>query len=100
MFKQEKQLEIWIRRGDRYEQFKTYPICAYSGHRGPKLREGDSQSPEGFYRVGATQMNPLQPVSPIHQSGLSQRLRSGEQTHRQRAHGEWQLCVAGLLRDD
>ena len=50
VFKQERQLEIWIRRGDTYEQFKTYPICAYSGGLGPKLREGDHQSPEGFYK--------------------------------------------------
>jgi hypothetical protein len=35
VFKQEQQFEIWIRRGDRYEQFKTYPICAYSALHAP-----------------------------------------------------------------
>jgi murein L,D-transpeptidase YafK len=60
VFKLEKQLEVWIRRGgDYYEHFKTYPICAYSGGLGPKLKDGDHQSPEGFYQVRPAQMNPL-----------------------------------------
>lgn len=29
----------------------TYPILGMSGVKGPKLREGDRQVPEGFYRV-------------------------------------------------
>ena len=31
--------------------YKSWPICTYSGDLGPKLREGDGQSPEGFYFV-------------------------------------------------
>lgn len=58
IFKQEKQLEIWLRNGLTYNHFKTYPICFNSGRLGPKLREGDKQSPEGFYTVGASQLNP------------------------------------------
>lgn len=58
IFKQEKQLEIWLRNGLTYKLFKTYPICYNSGRLGPKLREGDKQSPEGFYAVGAKQLNP------------------------------------------
>ncbi len=58
IFKQEKQLEIWLRNGLTYRLFKTYPICYNSGRLGPKLREGDKQSPEGFYTVGAKQLNP------------------------------------------
>jgi murein L,D-transpeptidase YafK len=33
-------------------------ICNWSGDLGPKLKEGDGQSPEGFYAVGLKQLNP------------------------------------------
>ena len=49
IFKQESQLEVWAQRGERYTLVKTYPICKWSGELGPKLKEGDRQSPEGFY---------------------------------------------------
>jgi len=58
LFKQEKELEVWLRNGLTYDHFKTYSICYNSGKLGPKLREGDKQSPEGFYTVGANQLNP------------------------------------------
>jgi len=58
IFKMEGELEVWIRKNGSYALFKTYPICSYSGYPGPKLYEGDWQSPEGFYRVSASQMNP------------------------------------------
>ena len=58
VFKQPKQLEVWLRTGEKFELFKTYPICTYSGSIGPKLREGDQQSPEGFYTVSGGQLNP------------------------------------------
>lgn len=45
-------------RGERYALFDSYPICAFSGGPGPKLAEGDGQSPEGFYEVGRRQLNP------------------------------------------
>lgn len=38
--------------------FKTWDICTYSGVLGPKLKQGDGQSPEGFYFVKPSQMNP------------------------------------------
>mgnify|MGYP000138117933 CR=1 FL=1 len=38
--------------------FKTWDICTYSGKLGPKLKQGDGQSPEGFYFVKPAQMNP------------------------------------------
>ena len=59
IFKQEKALELWVEARGRYRLFKTYPICVYSGGLGPKLRTGDLHSPEGFYDVGAENMNPL-----------------------------------------
>lgn len=58
IFKHENELELWVRRGERYELFRTWPICTWSGELGPKLRQGDRQSPEGFYSVGRSQLNP------------------------------------------
>ena len=59
IFKQESQLEVWKRnRSGRYALLKTYEICAWSGELGPKMKEGDRQAPEGFYKVGPGQMNP------------------------------------------
>lgn len=51
IFKAESELEIWMRKGERYELFATYPICHWSGTLGPKLLEGDRQAPEGVYDV-------------------------------------------------
>ena len=58
IFKQEKELEVWIRDNRRFTHFKTYTICDLSGQLGPKLAEGDKQSPEGFYTVTAERMHP------------------------------------------
>ena len=58
IFKQEKELEIWIKDGLKFKHFKTYIICFNSGTIGPKVTEGDLQSPEGFYQVTKDQMNP------------------------------------------
>jgi murein L,D-transpeptidase YafK len=54
------ELELWVepQPGGAYALFKTYPICAFSGGPGPKLREGDMQAPEGFYAVAPGRMNP------------------------------------------
>src|SRR5947208_1025455 len=51
IFKREFELELWMRRGDRFQRFAVYPICRWSGRLGPKLEEGDGQAPEGFYTV-------------------------------------------------
>lgn len=58
IFKLPGELEIWLGQNGRYRFFKSYPICSYSGYLGPKLKEGDWQSPEGFYSVTAERMNP------------------------------------------
>jgi len=58
IFKKESLLEVWIRSETEYEHLKDYNICAYSGDLGPKLKEGDRQSPEGFYKVKKHQLNP------------------------------------------
>lgn len=59
IFKQEAVLELWVRgRDGRFALFSSYPICYFSGELGPKLRVGDRQSPEGFYTVPASALNP------------------------------------------
>jgi murein L,D-transpeptidase YafK len=59
IFKSESELEIWKAKDDgRFYHFKTYPICDWSGTLGPKVNQGDRQTPEGFYLVSAPQMNP------------------------------------------
>jgi len=49
VFKAESELEVWLKKKHRFVRFATYPICYWSGNLGPKLREGDKQTPEGFY---------------------------------------------------
>jgi murein L,D-transpeptidase YafK len=58
VFKREFELEMWMKRGGRFELFATYPICMWSGGLGPKLKQGDRQAPEGFYTVDSTALNP------------------------------------------
>ncbi len=58
IFKLDSELELWMEKDGRYVKFATYPICRFSGRLGPKLREGDNQSPEGFYTVAKEQLNP------------------------------------------
>jgi len=59
IFKREHLLELWMQgAAGRFELFRSYPICKYSGGLGPKLAEGDRQAPEGFYRVAKAQLNP------------------------------------------
>ncbi|WP_247743534.1 murein L,D-transpeptidase family protein [Shimia sp. R10_1] len=59
IFKEEKTLELWLKsEAGPYQLFRSYPICNHSGALGPKLKEGDRQSPEGFYRVDKAALNP------------------------------------------
>ncbi len=59
LFKEERQLEIWQQGNTgHYTLRNTFPICHYSGLTGPKLLEGDLQSPEGFYSLTSDRINP------------------------------------------
>jgi len=60
IFKAESELELWIKapQVNTFELKETFPICRWSGELGPKLREGDGQSPEGFYKVRRASLNP------------------------------------------
>ena len=60
IFKKENILELWTKKeqSQNFELYKTYEVCTWSGSLGPKLKEGDGQSPEGFYTVGKSQLKP------------------------------------------
>ena len=58
IFKESSELEVWKQTAGGYKLFKTYAICAWSGELGPKVKEGDRQSPEGFYTITPGLMNP------------------------------------------
>ena len=58
IFKKEGELELWLKVNGRYSLYRTFPICKWSGRLGPKVKEADYQSPEGFYSVSARQLNP------------------------------------------
>lgn len=60
IFKEEKELEIWIEGEMEFYLFRKYPICTYgSGSLGPKTKHKDGQAPEGFYYVIPHRLNPL-----------------------------------------
>ncbi|RZL30503.1 MAG: hypothetical protein EOO96_18000 [Pedobacter sp.] len=64
-YKAEGKLEIWLKANgqNQFKLFKTYDFCAHSGTLGPKVIEGDGQTPEGFYKI-----NVFNPMSNFHLS--------------------------------
>ena len=59
VFKEEAELEVWKQdTSGLFQLLKTYPICRWSGDLGPKLWEGDRQTPEGFYTITPELINP------------------------------------------
>jgi murein L,D-transpeptidase YafK len=58
IYKQSHELQVFLKDGESFRHYRTYPICTFSGGLGPKLKEGDMQAPEGFYTVTRGQMNP------------------------------------------
>jgi murein L,D-transpeptidase YafK len=59
IFKEEAELEVWKQdTTGHFELLKTFPVCRWSGDLGPKLHEGDRQTPEGFYTITPELMNP------------------------------------------
>lgn len=53
----ELQAFVQIKNG-KFKFFKAWDICTYSGELGPKKRQGDRQSPEGFYFITPRSLNP------------------------------------------
>lgn len=58
VFKESRELELWMRGDDGYELVRVYPICDLSGGLGPKRFEGDFQAPEGYYTVPVERLHP------------------------------------------
>lgn len=58
IFKEERILELYGKIGNEYRLLDSYRICNFSGGLGPKRRQGDFKSPEGFYSVGLSQLKP------------------------------------------
>lgn len=50
-YKKEKKLELWNISDSNNTLIHMYKILAASGMQGPKLKEGDKQVPEGFYKL-------------------------------------------------
>jgi hypothetical protein len=100
--KESRRLELWAYSEQRWRFIHDYAIFAASGEAGPKLREGDKQVPEGFYRIVG-----LNPNSHFHlsmrlnypnafdwvQAGLEDRQRPGSNIY---IHGSaWSAgCLA------
>ncbi|HEV7439487.1 MAG TPA: murein L,D-transpeptidase family protein [Methylobacterium sp.] len=58
-YKRESEIEVWKKNpAGRFVLVKSFPICRWSGQLGPKRKNGDRQTPEGFYTVPKRQMNP------------------------------------------
>ena len=58
IFKEERTLDLFVKMGETYQLLDSYKICNYSGGLGPKQRQGDFKSPEGFYNVQRNQLKP------------------------------------------
>lgn len=50
-FKDTRLMELWALSDGGWQHIKDYRVKAMSGGKGPKLREGDRQVPEGLYRI-------------------------------------------------
>ncbi|MDZ7898561.1 MAG: L,D-transpeptidase family protein [Arcicella sp.] len=65
VFKQEQKLEIWAKNEEdtTFQILKIYDIASPTGDLGPKRKQGDMQTPEGFYFIDR-----FNPVSNFHLS--------------------------------
>jgi len=59
-FKETTEMELWMQaKPDApFTLVRVYRIAAMSGELGPKLAEGDGQTPEGFYAFARGALNP------------------------------------------
>ena len=90
IFKEEAELEVWKQdTTGRFQLLKTYPICRWSGDIGPKGREGDRQTSEGFYTITPELMNSNSNYYLAINTGFPERLRQGERSRWQLPHDPW-----------
>src|SRR5690554_1026599 len=62
-YKAEKKLEVWGGNEEELRFLKTYPIIRIPGKLGPKIKQGDRQVPEGWYKIDS-----INPKSSFHLS--------------------------------
>jgi len=63
-FKKERHIQLWAKNENKaWRYIHTYPLTAFSGRLGPKLKENDRQIPEGVYRLAS-----FNPFSSMHLS--------------------------------
>lgn len=63
-FKKERHVQLWAKNENMsWHYIHTYPLTAFSGRLGPKLKEYDRQIPEGVYRLSS-----FNPFSSMHLS--------------------------------
>lgn len=58
IFKENNSLEFYLLDHGKYKLANVYTICTFSGGLGPKKRQGDQKSPEGFYTFKTNGFNP------------------------------------------
>jgi len=59
IFKQEYELEVWMKKDKEYVLIFTYQICSLGNNEpGPKEYRGDGHTPEGFYFITPDRLNP------------------------------------------
>lgn len=56
-FKEEKILEVWGSNANEWKLIKRYEICTVPGKIGPKIKQGDKQVPEGWYKIDSINPN-------------------------------------------
>ncbi len=100
IFKSELALELWMKHGEHYVLFASYPICYWSGQLGPKLKVGDHQAPEGFYTVSKGQLNPNSHWFRAFDVGFPNLIRPRARAHRFPSYGSWRMFICWLLCDD
>ncbi len=79
-FKKEKMMELWASEdAHSWQHIRNYPLTAFSGSLGPKLKRNDGQIPEGVYKI--THFNPF---SSQHLSLMLNYPNQFDKTHAQR----------------
>ncbi|MCC5791084.1 MAG: L,D-transpeptidase family protein [Legionellaceae bacterium] len=81
-FKSERHIELWAHDDETpWTYIHRYPLTAYSGKLGPKLREHDRQIPEGIYRLVS-----FNPFSSMHLSMMINYPNAFDSQHAQQEH--------------
>lgn len=89
VLKDTRLMELWARQDGVWRHIKDYRVKGMSGGKGPKLREGDYQVPEGLYRIDL-----LNPNSAYH---LSMRLNYPNRFDREMAAIEGREDLGGNI---